>query len=800
MSKIGMCRLLALFMPLLLLLTNAVSVEKQRHTNQNVLQKPADLAQGNHIRKTRGDVIFRTDRTPIDAQKIPPQVGLDHYSIKPEQDFGFFGSGFPPNEWVEVRMGNLDGVRPLLRFSTLLARSRTNAGGNLAGRVTVPLLPSGDYPLYFVDRQNQVPVIANLNIQGFTPWVTLDNYSPPSHYLMGFKGEDFAPGEPVLVYLNQQNKEPIAHLEADTNGGFNVKRAWDLAGLTGENTLIFVGAYTGITSTARFTILPSSPTPHSSTSHSSGRLSVQRSPTLIEGRLTNPGIVRNTSGFNGALSSLVAPRDRFLPINVSTINTSRVVFGAFVLDPFAIGLTLLVAWFLLSLILGVTIAIRRPFRYRTQRYTSAGPTVATQHRGRTRTRLQDPLPSTMAATLSAASPTQHVSLQTACFCPWCGLQNISPFNHCARCKRKLPQVVASPDTADQRRSWIKNSPPESSLPQPRNQPARQGVEEHASPPPLSAVPGLPCQEEDSRAAGGQEPTTIDMQFSSKSDRGCRRANKVNEDTFLAVTGTRRAHGQVQPFGLFVVADGMGGYTNGQEASRMTVQMIFQYLVPILTHEDLPGGDLSPLLEAAVQRANKVLYRQNQRDDARMGCTVTAALVAGQEAHICNVGDSRTYLLTPQSQLRRVTVDHSIVESLVVAGIIQRDDVYTHPRRNKIYRSLGQNQWVQIDTFRQHVTSGDHLLLCSDGLWEMIRDPDIEMLLRQYQDPTQASGKLIERANLNGGWDNITVIVVKMIDGINCAKRPGVKTIESDPANLPYRGFVRFLTKSRQCET
>jgi serine/threonine protein phosphatase PrpC len=134
-------------------------------------------------------------------------------------------------------------------------------------------------------------------------------------------------------------------------------------------------------------------------------------------------------------------------------------------------------------------------------------------------------------------------------------------------------------------------------------------------------------------------------------------------------------------------------------------------------------------------------------------------------------------------LQRVTIDHSLVESLVVAGIIQRADVYTHPKRNQIFRCLGHQPWVEVDTFRQPLASGEKVLLCSDGLWEMVRDPEMEAILRQANDVTQAGSFLVARANENGGLDNVSAIVVELTNEDGCFNQPGITSISSTQAGL-----------------
>jgi serine/threonine protein phosphatase PrpC len=395
-------------------------------------------------------------------------------------------------------------------------------------------------------------------------------------------------------------------------------------------------------------------------------------------------------------------------------------------------------------------------------------------------------------------------------CANCGAQNNAGSSVCANCGNDLMQAPGAMSGA--RGAF----PPSTS-----GGPARLNLPSLSQPPvslpPIPAAPDLAAQppqsygnnvmapyqgenqetepslqalsrnnEERTVVLPGRKRPAFGVIVSSRTDRGRKRASKENEDNYLAVTGTRMLNGQTEPFGLFVVADGMGGHANGQEASRMTIESIFLDLAPRLTQQEVPDDELTALLQQAVQSANQKLYRQNQQDHSDMGCTMTAALVAGDEAHICNVGDSRTYLLKPGSELQRITVDHSIVESLVAAGVIQKDDVYTHPKRNQIYRSLGEKEVIEIDAFRQRVAPGDKLLLCCDGLWEMIRDNEIEMILSQNEDLPQASAKLIEMANEHGGVDNITAIVVKVTEQKKPARRPGIESVDSGPSKLPSK--------------
>jgi serine/threonine protein phosphatase PrpC len=142
----------------------------------------------------------------------------------------------------------------------------------------------------------------------------------------------------------------------------------------------------------------------------------------------------------------------------------------------------------------------------------------------------------------------------------------------------------------------------------------------------------------------------------------------------------------------------------------------------------------------------------------MGSTITGFMAVGDYAYILNVGDSRTYMVRG-GQIYQLTTDHSLVGQLVAGGLIQPDDVYTHPQRSQIFRSLGDKLNVQIDIFKQQLHPGDTLLSCCDGLWEMVRNPQIESILNNASDPQTACTQLLEAANTNGGEDNISAVVV-----------------------------------------
>lgn len=266
------------------------------------------------------------------------------------------------------------------------------------------------------------------------------------------------------------------------------------------------------------------------------------------------------------------------------------------------------------------------------------------------------------------------------------------------------------------------------------------------------------------------PTGVQLLVATSSDAGNVRRSDPNEDSTLALVLQRVHESFSSPIGIFIVADGLGGHDNGQVASRMTVNIIAERTVRELLAAPLQaekeGGSASPfeeddlvgLLRNAVEEANLALCQKNQQDKTDMGSTLTGYMIVGDHAYIVNVGDSRTYMVRG-GQIYQLTTDHSLVGQLVAGGLIEPDDVYTHPNRSQIFRSLGDKPNVQIDVFKQQLLPGDILLACCDGLWEMVRNPQIESILNSAPDPQTACTQLIDAANANGGEDNISAVIV-----------------------------------------
>jgi protein phosphatase len=227
------------------------------------------------------------------------------------------------------------------------------------------------------------------------------------------------------------------------------------------------------------------------------------------------------------------------------------------------------------------------------------------------------------------------------------------------------------------------------------------------------------------------------------------ARELNEDSFL-IDEARK---------IFIIADGMGGHQAGEIASSLAVKIVHQYLSTNMTD----SSDLMALLRNAITDANrKVLDESKSNINLRgMGTTVVVAISTDTTAVIANVGDSRLYALH-NSELRQITEDHNVVRQMLKRGLLTEEQAKYHRLRNVLSKALGSDYVLEPDIFQIEVTAGDSLLLCSDGLTAMVDDETIrEVLIEFGEDPQRACDVLIEKANDNGGNDNITTIVISV---------------------------------------
>lgn len=235
---------------------------------------------------------------------------------------------------------------------------------------------------------------------------------------------------------------------------------------------------------------------------------------------------------------------------------------------------------------------------------------------------------------------------------------------------------------------------------------------------------------------GRKPAST---FGSRTDVGCVREH--NEDSLVVAPP------------LYVVCDGMGGHAAGEVASEIAVNVIA---------DRAPATPDAAALGQAVEEANLAIIQAAREGVGRagMGCTCTAAMLENERLVVAQVGDSRAYLLHG-GVLQQITRDHSLMADFIEAGQITPEEARVHPQRSVITRALGSDPRTQPDLFEINVSTGDRLLICSDGLTSMIEDYEIEDILNRTPDPQIAASKLVNAAVAAGGHDNVTVIVVNV---------------------------------------
>jgi len=236
----------------------------------------------------------------------------------------------------------------------------------------------------------------------------------------------------------------------------------------------------------------------------------------------------------------------------------------------------------------------------------------------------------------------------------------------------------------------------------------------------------------------------------------------NEDALFTFTTILVSDTRHIPFGLYIVADGMGGHLHGEEASAIAIRamaslVIQKLLVPLLqTRGETPEQSFQEIMHEGILEAHKAIIKQAIGG----GTTLTAVLIFGDQMTIAHVGDSRAYLISPSQQVDIITRDHSLVKRLVELGQITPEEAAIHPQRNVLYRALGQGEPIEPDIISSSFPYDSYLLLCSDGLWGVVSQDEIVNLITNTPLLHVACQKLIERANLAGGPDNITAILVR----------------------------------------
>ncbi len=245
-----------------------------------------------------------------------------------------------------------------------------------------------------------------------------------------------------------------------------------------------------------------------------------------------------------------------------------------------------------------------------------------------------------------------------------------------------------------------------------------------------------------------------MRIGAGTDKG--KAREVNQDCFY-ISG----FDGYSEINYFIIADGMGGHNAGEIASTFTVEFIREYIDSKIT-PDKSGAEITELLNEAIRQANSAIFKKSAEDEdfAGMGTTVIICVIniSDGKLYTAHVGDSRLYLIH-NGRINRITTDHSMVEELLSSGTITKEEAVKHPKKNVITRAVGGEITIKTDMFIDSVTENDIVLVCTDGLTNMLNEQEILGTISAHEDLQIAVNELIELANLQGGLDNITVIAI-----------------------------------------
>lgn len=279
-----------------------------------------------------------------------------------------------------------------------------------------------------------------------------------------------------------------------------------------------------------------------------------------------------------------------------------------------------------------------------------------------------------------------------------------------------------------------------------------------------AIATAPLTEQQIQSIVNASPTRFDLQqLIAACGQSSGKQRDLNEDSLLAITSTLAGNSGNTPFGLYIVADGMGGHQFGEVASNAAIRTVAGTLLrkfhPYLFNlkpEPLDES-LQEIMQAAVFEAQKVI----QREAPGSGTTLTAALILGQQVTIAHVGDSRAYMVYADGRIETITRDHSLVKRLEELGHISPTEAANYPHRNVLYRALGQGELLEPDIFTIPFPSAGLLMLCSDGLWGVVSEQDLLRAVREAPNLHRACQNLVSAANVAGGPDNISVVLVQL---------------------------------------
>ncbi len=237
----------------------------------------------------------------------------------------------------------------------------------------------------------------------------------------------------------------------------------------------------------------------------------------------------------------------------------------------------------------------------------------------------------------------------------------------------------------------------------------------------------------------------------------------NEDALFTLTTNLLSDSTVIPFGLYIIADGMGGHQHGEVASGVSIRAMANVIIRKLymplfgLKAEPPEESLHEILQEGVMEAHRAILR----DASGGGTTLTVAVIMGEQLILAHVGDSRAYAIYPDGSIRALTRDHSLVRRLEELGQITPAEAAVHPQRNVLYRALGQGEPFEPEINTFPIPAGGHLMLCSDGLWGYVEENEIIRMIKETPNPEMACHEMVKAANAAGGPDNISVVLVRL---------------------------------------
>jgi serine/threonine protein phosphatase PrpC len=249
-------------------------------------------------------------------------------------------------------------------------------------------------------------------------------------------------------------------------------------------------------------------------------------------------------------------------------------------------------------------------------------------------------------------------------------------------------------------------------------------------------------------------------YGINSDVGRQRSN--NQDAAFTFFSSHVSSEERADFGIFAVADGMGGHLEGEKASAIATRIVSQYLMKklyidvIMASKETEKPIISEVVSEAIQKANDEVSTLIPEG----GTTLTTVVIIGDIAYIGHVGDSRAYLVNSDN-IEQITRDHSLVQRLIELDQLTPEEAQHHSQKNVLYRAIGQSENLEVDAITRRLPPGTRLLICSDGLWGLVNDIQLHEIIRSARSPQEAVDKMIAAANERGGPDNITAILIQI---------------------------------------